>query len=135
MTFATAYYSRVHESVGIPLASAEELDALLVDLSTQPYPIAVQVYFEDDPTTPEFAIGVDRDHGVLYHSGRSHHGIWYSHDPTTSTAGVTEYENMDTPVEMPDSARLPLTQIRAAAAEFFHSRGDRPTSIAWREQT
>ncbi|WP_169735423.1 Imm1 family immunity protein [Actinokineospora inagensis] len=134
MTFATAYYSRAHARTGVPLASAEELDALLLHLSTQTRRIFVQVYFEDDPDMPEFAIGIDGDHGALYYSGRNHIGVWYTHNPAITSIGLTDYENSDTAIEMPDNARLPLTQIRAAAAEFFHSHGDRPTSVAWREQ-
>lgn len=130
-----AYYRPGHSDTPLIASTPEELDRVIDDLLKQPYDFSMANLYiaerESENPVIELSIGLDPDRGVgslqYLHGGD---GRWFSKGQV-STYDEVVYCYYGNGCVYPRDSELPLDAIRAAAAEFLATDGDRPTVITW----
>lgn len=131
-----AYYRPGHAESPLIAATAEELGRIIDDLLEQPYEFSMANLYiaerETEDPIVELSVGVDSDRGVGSLQYLSGEGRWFSKGHT-STYDEVVYCHYGEGCAYPRDSELPVEALRAAAAEFLSTDGDRPGSVAWQE--
>ncbi|WP_030154757.1 Imm1 family immunity protein [Glycomyces sp. NRRL B-16210] len=131
-----AYYRPGHAESPLIAATAEELGRIIDDLLEQPFEYSMANFYiaerETEDPIVELSVGVDPDRGVGSLQFLNGEGRWFSkgHTSTYDEVSYCYYGNGCT---YPRDSELPVEALRAAAAEFLSSDGERPASVAWQE--
>ncbi|WP_026424110.1 Imm1 family immunity protein [Actinokineospora inagensis] len=70
-------------------------------------PLLAQLYIDGDAATPELALGVHGDVGVLSYTGRSWPGLWLSDNGTPDNGETVDYEYLGSPTEFRVNNQIP----------------------------
>lgn len=128
-----AWYEGTDEEP-MTLATVEDVDRLLDrvkadgDDPTFMVPPMAQLAPVEEGMWSILQVGVNGDRGFVVHTDRSGSVITWN-----GASGEDEviYDYMGHVREVPASAEVPLTDVRAAAREFLIGNGARPQGITW----
>lgn len=134
MAALDVYYIRGHGDTPIVVSTADEVDALIDQVSAESpeqAPILMEVHMSGDPFTQGLDVGVNGINGVLRYSGRDWPEGVYSTGGTSAESEPLAYFYMDMWTEFPSNSEVPLAVVRQAVREFLETNGGRPTCVEW----
>jgi hypothetical protein len=118
----------------ITIRTVEDLDALLDRMVAEALgfvvPPLAELSWQDADGWAVVYVGISakNDLGVITHSDRD--GSVISSNGGDGGDAVS-YDYMGNLRDLPDSAEIPLVDVRQAMREFVAADGARPTSVAW----
>jgi hypothetical protein len=136
----SAYYTHDHDK-GVTLRTAEDADALVDDLLTQPFANSVAALYADTrPESPsgypdhELRIAIDAEAkvGGIRYAGGDTSDVTYV-PGSTSAREEMFYLYMSHDEGWPQDSAVGLDQVRRAVREFVEGNGARPESFEWRQ--
>jgi Immunity protein Imm1 len=137
------YYPGQAPDAPVVLYDSDDVDAMFVDLPTQPASHRfATIHLDDRPRWtkpdlgPSLGIGVHPHAGVATLTytgteGAGAHGTWVSYHPTGPTRPAGSYAYFGEERKLPPMSEVPLSTARLAILGFLTLAGSRPDHVRW----
>ncbi len=137
------YYPGQAADAPVVLHDGDDVDAMLVDLPTQPVSHRfATIHLHDRPPWTDLdrgpALGIGASPGTalvtLTYTGTDpagESGTWASHHPTSRTRHAVSYSHFGEERKLPPESDVPLDSARLAILRFLTFAGARPDHVHW----